>query len=149
MHGVLAFPQLLMITTVSAGIIINYFIPINLIPRVIQFSFGIAIVSFGILIASFGFHEFRKYRMSIDPKLPPTRLITTGPFRFTRNPLYLALCTMEFGIGVLLNNIWIIGMVLPIIIILTFTAILNEEHYLFEKFGEEYLKYKSSVRRWL
>jgi protein-S-isoprenylcysteine O-methyltransferase Ste14 len=56
---------------------------------------------------------------------------------------------MEFGIGVLLDNMWIIGMVLPIIIILTFTVILNEEYYLAEKFGEEYLKYKISVRRWL
>ena len=148
-HGILAFPQMLLIGTITTGIVINLFIPIKLIPRRVQFYAGTIVISLSVYIAAISFHEFRKNRVSIDPKKVPAALITTGPFRCSRNPLYLALCLMELGVGVLLDNIWIIGLLIVVIIVLTHTAISSEERTLTEHFGKEYLKYVSKVRRWI
>ena len=67
-------------------------------------------------------------------------LVSSGPFRYVRNPLYIALSLLLIGIGIVLDNIWIIGMILPITIII-YGVILHEERYLTQKFGEEYQKY--------
>ena len=148
-HGILAFPQMLLIGTITTGIVINLFVHIELIPQGVQFYAGTVVISLAVYIAAISFHEFRKNGVSIDPKKVPSVLITTGPFRYSRNPLYLALCLMELGIGVLLDNVWIFGLLIVVIIVLTYTAISSEERTLSEQFGKEYLKYASEVRRWL
>lgn len=147
-HGILAFPQMLLIGTVAAGIVMKLFINIEVIPQRVQILAGTVVISFAVYIAAISFHTFRKNNESIDRKKVPSSLITTGPFRYSRNPLYLALCLMELGIGVLLDNVWILGLLVFVIIVLTYTAISSEERTLIEKFGREYSKYASEVRRW-
>jgi protein-S-isoprenylcysteine O-methyltransferase Ste14 len=134
---------------IVVGVILHRFFSIELIPRRISIYGGIFFILFVVPIALFSIREFQRYRTTVDHKKPTTAIITTGPFRFTRNPLYLAGLLLLTGIGFLLNNIWIIGMLIPVIIIMTRSVIFHEEEYLTEQFGEKYLQYKSSVRRWL
>ena len=80
--------------------------------------------------------------------VPPTRLVTEGPFRFTRNPMYLALCLLQVALGFFLNDWITLLFVVPLALILHYGVILREERYLTAKFGEPYLQLKRDVRRW-
>jgi protein-S-isoprenylcysteine O-methyltransferase Ste14 len=85
----------------------------------------------------------------IDPYKPTMALVVDGPFRFTRNPLYLSLTLLYSGTAFLLNLLWAI-LLLPIaLVIMQFGVICREERYLEKKFGQEYLRYKARVRRWI
>jgi protein-S-isoprenylcysteine O-methyltransferase Ste14 len=80
---------------------------------------------------------------------PTTSIVSTGPYRFTRNPIYLSMTLLAVGIAVLANTIWILVMLAPVLFVMQFLVIAREESYLTRKFGEEYLRYKSKVRRWI
>ncbi len=76
-------------------------------------------------------------------------LITDGPYRFSRNPSYVALTLLYVGLGVILNNAWVLLLVIPVLLVMHFGVVLREERHLEAAFGEEYVRYKSAVRRWL
>ncbi len=78
-----------------------------------------------------------------------TAIVDTGPYRFSRNPAYLAAGALQCALGLLLNSEWILLMVMPAMIVIHKFVVLKEEAYLEDKFGEVYLDCKSRVRRWL
>lgn len=88
-------------------------------------------------------------KTSLNPNRPTTALVLSGPFRFTRNPLYLGLTVYYAGLMLVFGLTW--GLVfLPIVVwLVTIWVIVPEERYLEQKFGAEYLNYKSRVRRWI
>ncbi len=86
------------------------------------------------------FFDFRK---------PASTLITEGPYRFSRNPSYVALTLLYVGLGVILNNAWVLLLVIPVLLVMHFGVVLREERHLEAVFGEDYVRYKSAVRRWL
>ncbi|HEY5595406.1 MAG TPA: methyltransferase, partial [Nitrospiria bacterium] len=84
----------------------------------------------------------------VDPFKPTTALATDGPFRFTRNTLYLSLTLLYGGITLFVNLPWAL-LFLPIVLLIMRIGVIDrEERYLEQKFGEDYLRYKRSVRRW-
>ena len=86
---------------------------------------------------------------NINPALPATTIVSSGPFRFSRNPLYLCLTLMYLGLTLAVNTWWGIAVLVPLIIVMHFGVVLREERYLEQKFGESYRQYRSSVRRYL
>jgi len=84
-----------------------------------------------------------------NPAKPALLIVRGGPYRFTRNPMYLALCLVQAGIGFLLNDWITLLFVVPLALVLHFGVILPEERYLEAKFGERYLALKREVRRWI
>ena len=90
-------------------------------------------------------------RTGQDPKPWKTtpEIISTGVYRFTRNPMYASMALLQIGIGVGLANGWIVAVVPLVLIIIYVTAIRHEEAYLERKFGDPYVEYKKSVRRWI
>ena len=80
---------------------------------------------------------------------PVPRLTTEGPFRYTRNPGYLALAMIYAGIAVLKNSLWAIHLLPLMLYVIQREVIGREERYLERTFGEEYLAYKARVRRWV
>ncbi|HVP54673.1 MAG TPA: isoprenylcysteine carboxylmethyltransferase family protein [Candidatus Eisenbacteria bacterium] len=83
------------------------------------------------------------------PWKPAPELILQGPYRFTRNPMYVGLAGVQFGLGLALGNPWIALLAPCALLIVHFMAVLPEEKYLAEKFGTDYLTYLSTVRRYL
>jgi protein-S-isoprenylcysteine O-methyltransferase Ste14 len=83
------------------------------------------------------------------PGRPTSRLVTDGPFRYTRNPGYLGGAMMYAGIASLTNALWVIVLLPVMLLMMQRTVIEREERYLEGKFGEEYLRYKAQVRRWI
>lgn len=90
-------------------------------------------------------------RKKTDPRpdRPTTTLVTEGLFRYSRNPLYLSLVMVFAGIAVYANSLWLAFLTPVFWMGLERAAVLREESYLEGKFGDEYLRYKTSVRRWL
>ncbi len=78
-----------------------------------------------------------------------TTLITDGPYRYSRNPAYLALTLLYLGVGVLFSSAWVCILVVPTLLIMNVSVVRKEEQHLESQFGEEYLRYKTTVRRWL
>lgn len=91
----------------------------------------------------------RRTGQSENPWKPTTEIVSRGPFRFTRNPMYLQMVLGCVGFAILLSNMWILLLTPVCAWVLHRFAILPEEAYLERKFGEKYLSYKRKVRRWL
>ncbi len=85
----------------------------------------------------------------MNPYQPTTAIVTEGPYRFTRNPIYLSLAVLYAGLAVMANALWSLLLLLAVMLIIHYAVILPEERYLEQKFGEEYRSYKAKVRRWL
>jgi len=146
---VITIPPLVYVPFLAMGIVLDFLFPLPLLPNRVQYLVGFAVMAVSGLIISFVLLEFRKARTDFNPRKPTTTIITTGPFRFSRNPSYLVLTLLCVGIGIAADSIWILGLLIPAIVVMHYGVIAREERYLENKFGEEYLRYKRSVRRWL
>ena len=92
---------------------------------------------------------FKRHGTSPDPKEESTAIVDTGPFRFSRNPAYVGAGLLQAVLGLLFNTVWVLLAIIPAMIVIHHVVVLREEAYLEEKFGAEYLDYKSRVRRWI
>jgi len=100
-------------------------------------------------IGAWAFGLFRRHETSISPWGDPSALITTGPYRFSRNPLYVAAVLTLLGFSLLLDSLWILVFVPVLLLLLDVLVIRHEEARLLLRFGERYLAYNARVRRWI
>ena len=134
-----------------AGVVVDLVVPFRVVPQALALAgwVGAAVVGAGCLLAGLAFREFHRHRTTVRVDRAPTELMTTGPYRHSRNPLYLSGAIVQIGTGIWLNNGWIIAFVLATVPFLTRVAIKREERYLAQRFGESYETYRTRVRRWL
>lgn len=92
---------------------------------------------------------FRRAGTHVAPGQPAAALVTAGPYRFTRNPIYIGFVLVYFGLSIVLTSVWILLLLLPVVLILQRGVVLREEAYLERKFGEAYRAYTARVPRWL
>jgi protein-S-isoprenylcysteine O-methyltransferase Ste14 len=149
--GVKIFPPLIHIAAIAIGFLIEWAAPVPLGGS----GFGIARIGGCVLltiavalIASAAKIMFGA-GTTPNPTRPSTVIVTSGPFRITRNPMYLAWELMCVSAGLVANALWPILMAVPAAIVTRRLVIDKEERYLEQKFGAEYLAYKSRVRRWI
>ncbi len=147
------FPPAVPLATVLVGVGLNWLWPIAfgwVLPGPIRYGLGIAIVLAAVLgLGLWSVVLFRTGGQSENPWKPTTAIEDRGPFRITRNPMYLQMVIVCIGFAVMLANWWIAVLTPLCAWLLQRLAILPEEAYLERKFGEEYLAYKRRVRRWI
>ncbi|MGF6541646.1 protein-S-isoprenylcysteine O-methyltransferase Ste14 [Paraburkholderia youngii] len=80
---------------------------------------------------------------------PTTAIVSKGPFRYSRNPIYLAFSLLQLGMAFSINSLWLLVTLVPAVALMSLVVIPREERYLERRFPSEYLAYKASVRRWL
>jgi protein-S-isoprenylcysteine O-methyltransferase Ste14 len=93
--------------------------------------------------------NFRRSRTSIVPIRPATTLVIAGPYRFTRNPMYVGLAVLTVALGLFLDSWWLIVLLVPVLFVVRAFVIAPEERYLERRFGADYVAYTRRVRRWL
>ena len=93
--------------------------------------------------------NFRRSRTSIVPIRPATTLVIAGPYRFTRNPMYVGLAALTVALGLFLDSWWPIVLLIPVLFFVRAFVIAPEERYLERRFGADYVAYTRRVRRWL
>lgn len=142
-------PPLIFLLLIAAGAGLNTVWPLPMgVPDTFR-TVGVAITLFGVAVGILIGGTFKRSSTAIEPWKPTTTLLTTGFYRWSRNPIYLCFCLFNMGIGIALNNVWIFLSFIPGAILVYFIAIAREEAYLEREFGEQYLAYKAKVRRWL
>jgi protein-S-isoprenylcysteine O-methyltransferase Ste14 len=100
-------------------------------------------------LAAWALLTFRRHRTTPEPHGTPTAMVATGPYRFTRNPMYLSLVTLLFGFALKLDSVWLLLPVPVLATLLDRFIIPGEEARLRELFGETYEAYTRRVGRWL
>ena len=110
---------------------------------------GTVLVVLGVALGAWGMITFRRAHTAIVPLHPASRVVTNGPYRFTRNPMYTGLTLVYLGISLYMNSLWPV-LALPIVLALLIRLVVRrEEAYLRSAFPAEYLAYQARVRRWL
>ena len=132
-----------------AGLVATRLFPPPKMPAPKPQVFGAALVGFGVVVIAWAVRTMKRGGTSPDAALHPTALVTRGPFRFSRNPIYLGFLLIYAGGGLLLNSLWIVLLVSGVIAGLTQAIIVRDEHLLEKRFGDEYRAYRARVRRWL
>ena len=136
------------------GWLLNRKIPAPFLPRGLTRILGLPVIGGGALLGGWTYRTMRRADTPIIgepfvPGKPTSILITDGPFRYTRNPGYVAGAVVYAGVASLTNALWAFLFLPVVLLIMQRTAIEREERYLERKFGEEYLRYKAQVRRWI
>jgi protein-S-isoprenylcysteine O-methyltransferase Ste14 len=110
---------------------------------------GVGVGGCGLALAITARVLFKRSGQDPAPWKPSPSMIMQGPYRFTRNPMYVGLSLFMVGPGLLLDDLWVLALCLPALAVVHFTAVIPEEAYLIEKFGDEYVRYRQRVRRYL
>ena len=131
------------------GILLHQAFPVPFLPRIVTLLAGAACFLLPFLLGFAALRAMRHAKTSVNPNKPTTALLTKGPFRYTRNPMYLSMGIQYVGLALLFNALWAIVLLPCTLIVVHFTVIRREEQYLEQKFGEPYLRYKAKVRRWI
>lgn len=147
--GVVARPPLLYAVAFVIVLLLRWFAPMRILGPAVALWLGLAFVASGIGIAIWGRRTMQAAGTNIDPSRPTTAIVDSGPFRYSRNPLYLALTLLYLGLSLAFNTWWCIVVLVPLLIIMHRGVVLREERYLAQKFGERYRQYRSRVRRYL
>ena len=111
---------------------------------------GAFIIAIGAAIGLLSVYSFRKAKTTVLPAgRPTTAIVESGPYRFTRNPMYVAMACAYIGLSLLLNPVWALLLLPFVVLVVDRSVIRREERYLTAKFGEPYREYCARVRRWL
>jgi protein-S-isoprenylcysteine O-methyltransferase Ste14 len=147
---IVAFPPLLWLIGATVSALVHFFVfSIPILAEPFALILGIVCMLIGPSLAVPALLTMRAAGTHANPAKPALLIVRGGPYRFTRNPMYLALCLVQAGIGFLLNDWITLLFVVPLALVLHFGVILPEEKYLEAKFGEQYLALKRKVRRWV
>ncbi|HET7680884.1 MAG TPA: isoprenylcysteine carboxylmethyltransferase family protein [Xanthobacteraceae bacterium] len=86
---------------------------------------------------------------NVPTSMPTTTIVQTGPYRFTRNPIYFAMFLGLAGLAIVFDSLWLLGTLVPFALVIRYGVVAREEAYLERKFGDAYRHYRARVRRWL
>jgi protein-S-isoprenylcysteine O-methyltransferase Ste14 len=107
------------------------------------------VIIVGVALIVLARREFAQQSQPTDPRRPTTRVVTTGVFSLSRNPIYLGAVCLLVGVALAVNLPWELVMLLPGLVACHYVLIMPEERYLATKFGEEYRVYAASAHRWI
>ena len=147
--GVIAPPPLIYAGALAIGLLANRLYPIAFLPRGLSRVLGWPLIVGGPVVGSLGLREMKRADTNVDPREPTTAIVTGGPYRFTRNPLYLSMTLVYAGITALANALPAALLLPAVLAFMRRGVIEREERYLERKFGDEYMDYKARVRRWI
>ena len=141
-------PPLVYLASILIGLLLQYIWPLPLVRNPVAAPIGAVVVlmSAGLFIAAV--RTFRAAGTPVPGNQPTTTIVRTGPFSFSRNPIYLAFSALQVGIALWVGSLWLLITLVPALALMSFWVIPREERYLEARFPGEYLRYKSSVRRW-
>ena len=133
------------IVALILGTLLHFFFPWQ--PNVFHWYFrliGVILIGLGIYGALWAAAEAGEMRIA-----SPQRIVKSGPYAFSRHPMYVSWTLLYFGVMLLLTSFWLLVLSLPLVVYMHFLEVLKEELELLQKFGAEYARYKCEVRRYL
>ena len=141
--------EYILIIFILLGFIVNFFLPIRILPKIVHIPLGVVSLIIGIRFLILSVDRFQKAKTPISPYKPVKSLVMKGPYKRSRHPMYFGRILLQIGIGFLFGNIWIVLLVIPTILIIWYGVIIPEEKYLEQRFGEKYQSYRDATRCWI
>jgi protein-S-isoprenylcysteine O-methyltransferase Ste14 len=140
---------MLFLAALGVGLYLQWLMPAQPFPSELARVAGTVLCCLAVAVGIWGSITMHRAGTNVRPDRPATALVTGGPFRFSRNPLYLSLITLYLGITLLFDALWPLIMLIPVLAFVHWRIVLREEKYLEAKFGVAYRDYKTRVRRWI
>jgi protein-S-isoprenylcysteine O-methyltransferase Ste14 len=137
------------LASIALGLVAHYAWPVRVVPPSVSTPLGaiLTILAVGLFVAAV--RNFQAAGTPVPGNQPTTTIVRTGPYRFSRNPIYLAFSLFQLGLSCWVNSLSLLLTLVPAIGLMALVVIPREEHYLQARFPSEYPAYKAAVRRWL
>jgi protein-S-isoprenylcysteine O-methyltransferase Ste14 len=133
---VLVLPPLVYGGAFVMGLLLHLVFPLHILPTTLARGIGMVCVLVSLPLALATLRVLSRAHTPVDPMKPTTALVTEGPFRYNRNPIYVALTLLYLGVALLVNAWWILLLVVPVLLVIRYGVIAREEAYLTRKFGD-------------
>ncbi|GCE49143.1 protein-S-isoprenylcysteine O-methyltransferase Ste14 [Thermosporothrix hazakensis] len=146
---ILAPPPLVYGGAFALGMYLDSWLPLRLFPRSFRTFVGGILLGVGGAVGLLSLKAMRQANTSPAHSEPTTTLVVEGPYRLSRNPIYVGMTALYIGLSVLLNRIWPLALLPVVLKFINIGVIDQEEKVLEQQFGDEYRQYKESVPRWL
>jgi protein-S-isoprenylcysteine O-methyltransferase Ste14 len=147
--GVYFPPPLIFVMGLLGGYALHAVWPMQLVPAWMARGIGISLVVLWAVLGLLTTRLFVRAKTNILPAKPASTLLVSGPYRWTRNPIYLGFVIFYVGVTFWINSIWPLLLLPIVLLVVTRYVIAREERYLERRFGADYLRYKARVRRWI
>ena len=141
-------PPVIFLSAILLGITLNYAFPLPFVPSTLR-QLGPVVIVCAVLLFVLSFREFRAAGTSVRGSERSTTIVRTGPYRFSRNPIYLSFILVLLGLAVWLDDLWLLITLVPAVGFIATVVIPREERFLEREFHDQYSSYKAAVRRWL
>lgn len=143
-------PPLAWALAAIAGFALNWLLPLPFMPATVPAGWlGGALFVAALALATWAIVTIARAGSNVPTNLPTTSIVDTGPYRFTRNPIYLGMLLGQLGLTVAFDSLWLLITLAPFALVIRYGVVAREEAYLERKFGEVYRGYRARVRRWL
>lgn len=142
-------PPLVYVVGLVVGLLVSVWIPTKVVSDGLAWSLGGVLFVCGAALAGSAVLRFRREGTTVRPDRAPEKFVIEGPYRITRNPMYLGLAIAYFGIAIADQSLWALILLGVVLAIINRAVIAPEELFLSRRFGSDYLAYQKSVRRWL
>src|SRR5438132_12755913 len=126
------------LTSLVTGALIHLATPFPLLPRSLAAPLGAFLVVVAIALFSYSVAKFRAAGTPVPARKPTTVIVQTGPYRFSRNPIYLAFSLLQLGIAIWVNSMWLLATLVGAVALIHCVVIRREEQYLERRFGAQY-----------
>jgi protein-S-isoprenylcysteine O-methyltransferase Ste14 len=142
-------PPLVYLGAIALGLLLHFAWPVRLVSRAVSVPLGGTAVPGAVALFLYAVRTFRTAGTPVPGNRPTTTIVRTGPYRYSRNPIYLSFSLLQLGVAFWVNSFWLLVTLIPAVALMSFVVIPREEQYLETRFPSDYLPYKASVRRWL
>ena len=142
-------PPWIYLGAIALGLLLHLAWPVRLVPRAVGVPLGGIAVLVAVALFLYAVRTFRTAGTPVPGNRPTTTIVRTGPYRWSRNPIYLSFSLFQLGVALCVNSLWLLVTLIPAVALMSFVVIPREEKYLETHFPSGYLPYKASVRRWL
>ncbi|NIU89029.1 MAG: DUF1295 domain-containing protein [Nitrosopumilaceae archaeon] len=151
--NVMVFPPIIYLGIFIMGYLLHYFFKVLIVNQANLASIldiiGIALIIVSIILPLLAIKTLGKFKTTHMVSEPTTAIVSSGVFRYSRNPIYLCGITLYLGISLIINSLLLLISIFPLFYAIREGLVKREEQYLERKFGQEYLNYKERVRRWI
>lgn len=144
----IARPPIVYLAAIALGVLLHVVRPVPVLARGVSPFVGAAVGLLAIVLFVSAVRTFRAAGTPVPGNQPTTTIVRAGPYRFSRNPIYLAFSLFQLGIALWMNSVWVALTLLAAVAVMALVVIPREERYLEARFPAEYSAYRASVRRW-
>lgn len=142
-------PPFVYLSSIALGLALHYAWPVRFVPPSVSTPIGAMLTFFAVGLFVAAVRTFRAANTPVPGNQPTTAIVRMGPYRFSRNPIYLAFSLLQLGLSVWVNSLGLLLTLIPALSLMALVVIPREERYLEARFPVEYTAYRAAVRRWL